>query len=151
MILKNVYYRPCFVFTNDGVGDEYEYWFEFDDCCLHFANDAGFERCEYPKQDSKPIPTTDSELDPSAGIPASFIDAELVKIISDDDVPFYLCFDNGGIIELSVAFNHMPDPDSGMYWAIYFYSCSFLEANSELKEELQVALKDGSLIYPHTV
>lgn len=151
MILKNVYYRPYLVFTNDGVGEEYEYWFEFDECCLHFANDATFERCECPEQNSKPIPITVSEMEPSAGIPSSFINAKLTKIISDEDVPFYMYFDNGGVIELSVAFNHMPDPDSGMYWAIFFYTWPYIEANSELNDELQVALKDGTLLYPHTI
>lgn len=151
MILKNVYYRTHLAFTNDGVGNEYEYWFEFDECCLHFANDADFERCEYPKQDSKPIPTTESEMEPSAGLPSSFINAKLIKIISDEDVPFYMYFDNGGIIELSIAFNHMPDPSSGMYWDISFYTLSYIEANSELKEGLQVALKNGTLICPHTI
>lgn len=151
MKLKNVYYREYLAFTNEGVGNEYEYWFEFDEGCLHFANGACFEKCEAPEQNAKPIPTTEAEMEPSAGIPASFIGAELVKIISDEDVPFFMYFDNGCVIELTVAFNRMPDPSGGMYWEIYFYTLPYIEAEPDLKAGLQDAWESGALLYSGAV
>lgn len=123
-MLKNVFYRKT--------GEDFEFWFEFEEQILHHSTDGVFSIVEQIPGDAQEIPRTD---DPQAtgmlhhSIPGS----RLAGIYHDE--PYTLKFDNGSAI--SVVFDYpYSDPTLGSYYTLEFYSAEHIAADSVLREYL---------------
>lgn len=96
-VLQGVYSRVL------GDRDAIEYWFSFENGCLHLKTNDRFEHCEAVPAQVSELPFTAAE---DGSLHYSFRGSNPEGIYDDGDGSYMLRFDNGNIIEAMLS----PDP-----------------------------------------
>ena len=130
--LLGVYWRKVMSSTPELLKDvDYEYWFMFENGCIHLNIHSCFLHCSAVPQDAKPIVFEEDALTVRK-LHHSFRGCSLEGIYDDEDGAFVLHFSNGGVIQMAFS------GDSDMthfYQDIFFYSPEYIA--EEIKNGLE--------------
>ena len=118
--LRDILYRH----TEMGVqgGTQCDFWFVFDDCCLHYGLNGDFEYATLPVTGALPIPRTSDPMcinnphEQLLGSPLCGIYDD-----GDDESCYILCFANGYVIHLHTDYLYS-DPSIESYRTLNFYT-----------------------------
>lgn len=113
---------------------QFEYWFEFESCCLRRSVSGRFRFCDGVPEDAEQVKPGD-ELMKTTCLHNSFIGASLKGVFEDDGFE-YLRFDNGYVILILIACDPNPfDETTNSYADYLFYTTELLQSGeSDLTE-----------------
>lgn len=137
-MLKNVFYRKT--------GEDYEFWFEFEEQILHHSSGGEFSIVTQIPDDAQEIPRTDDPQN-TGNLHHSIPGGRLEGIYHDE--PYTLKLDNGSAI--SIEFGHTySDPTLGdCFYTLDFYSAEYISDNPELKEALDEICVESNRVCMH--